>query len=86
MQGRALAIFLATFLALASYADQRVGRPVSDEARLGRISGIVLYENGNPVDEATVLAFPTDRGLAARLPSATTDEFGRFVICQLWLG
>jgi hypothetical protein len=86
MQGRALAIFLTTLIALASFADQRVGRPVSDEARLGRISGIVLYESGNPVNEATVLAFPTDRGLAAKVPSAITDEFGHFEVSQLWLG
>ena len=86
MQDRALATFLAIFIALASYADQGVGRPVSDEARLGRISGIVLYESGNPATDAVVLAFPTDRGLAAPLPSATTDEFGRFVVSQLWLG
>ncbi len=52
----------------------------------GRVSGIVLYENGNPVNDATVVAFPTDRGLAAKVPSATTDESGRFVISQLWLG
>ena len=86
MQGRALATILAIFIALASFADQRVGRPVSDEARLGRISGIVLYESGNPVNEATVLAFPTDRGLAAKVPSAITDEFGHFEVSQLWLG
>lgn len=86
MQGRASAIFLATFIALASDADQTVRRPLSDDARLGRISGIVLYENGNPVNDATVLAFPTDRGLAAKVPSAITDEFGHFEVSQLWLG
>jgi hypothetical protein len=85
MQGRALAIFLAIIFALALNADQR-SRPVSDEARLGRISGVVLYESGSPATDAEVLAFPTDRGLAAKVPTATTDEFGRFEIGQLWLG
>jgi hypothetical protein len=86
MYDQALAIFLVIIFALASNADQTSRRPGSDEARLGRISGIVLYENGNPVSDATVVAFPTDRGLAARLPSATTDVSGRFVVSQLWLG
>jgi hypothetical protein len=52
----------------------------------GRIEGIVLYEDGEPAKGATVSAFPLDRGLGGRVPSADSDELGRFEISRLWLG
>lgn len=52
----------------------------------GRIEGIVMYDGGKPVKGATAKAFPLDRGLAAKVPSADTDEFGHFKINHLWPG
>jgi hypothetical protein len=50
------------------------------------IEGTVIYEDGRPANHATVLAFPTDRGMAGKVPSAYTDELGHFHIKHLWLG
>ncbi len=52
----------------------------------GEIEGTVIYEDGRPANHATVLAFPTDRGMGAKVPSAGTDELGHFHIKHLWLG
>lgn len=52
----------------------------------GRIEGIVIYEDGRPAEGATVSARPLDRALGAKVPSADTDELGRFQISRLWLG
>ena len=50
----------------------------------GRIEGIVIsqsfrkrYEDGRPAKGTTVSAFPLDRELVAKVPSADTDELGR---------
>jgi hypothetical protein len=52
----------------------------------GLIEGTVRYEEGNPVNGATVYA-ATMNGLGAGiLPNAKTDETGHFAIPHLWLG
>jgi len=77
-------ILLLAAAVLNSCAGQNVIFTVSDGPC--EIEGTVLYEDGRPANHATVLAFPTDRGLAAKLPSADTDELGHFHIKHLWLG
>ena len=52
----------------------------------GPIDGTLIYEDGRPAKGATVSALPTDRGMAAIVPSAETDELGHFQIKHLWLG
>lgn len=61
-------------------------RVVAADEGSGQIEGIVIYEDGEPVKGATVFAFPLDRGLAAKVPSADTNELGHFQISRLWLG
>lgn len=52
----------------------------------GSIEGTVFYENGSPAIGATVYSQPMDRGMAAIVPHAKTDEAGHFAIPHLWLG
>jgi hypothetical protein len=52
----------------------------------GRIEGTVIYDDGRPGNGATVSAFPLDFGLAAKVPSADTNELGHFQINPLRLG
>jgi len=58
---------------------------VADEGP-GLIEGTVIYEDGQPAKSATVSAFAQDRALAAKVPSADTDDLGHFQINHLWLG
>jgi hypothetical protein len=50
------------------------------------IDGTVIDERGLPAYRATVSAFPMDGGMAAKVPSADTDEMGHFQLKHLWLG
>jgi len=77
------AVLLAATIALSSCSFVKV---FAQTNKIGRIDGTVLYEDGRPVDGATVYAYPADRGMAGNVPSATTDEQGRFQIAHLWLG
>src|SRR5713226_3733088 len=80
----AVALFVAAVL--SSCARQPALRVVSAGEGPGLIEGTVIYEDGRPSKGATVSAFPLDRGLAAKVPSADTDELGHFQINHLWLG
>lgn len=46
----------------------------------GKIYGALVDDMGLPVPRMGVQAFPTDIGHSGGLPSATSDEHGRFVI------
>ena len=70
---------------LSSCARQPALRVVAADGP-GLIEGTVIYEDGRPAKGATVSAFPLDRALAAKVPSADTDELGHFQINHLWLG
>jgi len=60
--------------------------PASAEEDKGVIQGTVIYEDGNPVNGATVYASAMF-GLGAGItPNAKTDETGHFVIGHLSLG
>ncbi len=59
---------------------------VAAEQNNGLIDGTVVNEEGQAVKGATVTAFPTDRGIAGKLPHAYTDETGHFAIDGLWWG
>jgi len=60
--------------------------PASAEEDKGVIQGTVIYEDGNPVNGATVYASAMF-GLGAGItPNAKTDETGHFVIAHLLLG
>lgn len=60
--------------------------PASAEQDKGVIQGTVIYEDGNPVNGATVYASVMD-GLGAGItPNAKTDETGHFAIAHLLLG
>ncbi len=52
----------------------------------GLIEGTVSYENGSPVNGATVYASPMDRPIIGIIPHFTTDGTGHFAIPHLWLG
>ena len=71
---------------LCSCARQPALRVAAADEDPGLIEGTVVYEDGRPTKRATVSAFPLDRGLAAKVPSADTDELGHFQIDHLWLG
>jgi len=63
------------------------GVPATTDADTGLIDGTVSYENGSPVDGATVYASPMGgRPIIGKIPHATTDETGHFAIPHLWLG
>jgi len=81
---RTVSLFVAAFL--SSCARQPAVRVVAADEGPGLIEGTVIYEDGRPAKGATVSAFPVDRGLAATVPSADTDELGHFQISHLWLG
>jgi len=59
---------------------------VAADERPSLIEGTVIYEDVQPEKGATVSAFPLDRALAAKVPSADTDELGHFQINHLLLG
>jgi hypothetical protein len=80
----AFLLFMAAVL--SSCARQPSVRIVAADEGPGLIEGTVIYEDGRPAKGATVSAFPLDRGLAAKVPSADTDELGHFQINHLWLG
>jgi hypothetical protein len=61
-------------------------RVVAADGGQGKIEGIVMYEDGRPAKGATVSAFPLGQILAAKIPSADTDEAGHFQINHLWFG
>jgi Carboxypeptidase regulatory-like domain len=77
-------ILLLAAAVLSSCARQNVRVTAADGPC--EIEGTVIYEDGRPANHATVSAFPTDRGLVAKVPSADTDELGHFHIKHLWLG
>jgi hypothetical protein len=81
---RAVSLFMAAVL--GSCARQPAVKVVAADEGPGLIEGTVLYEDRRPVKGATVSAFPLDRALAAKVPSADTDELGHFEISHLWLG
>src|SRR5882762_3575957 len=80
----AVPLFLVAVL--SSCARQSAVRVVAADEGLGLIEGTVIYEDGRPAKGATVSVWPTDRGMAAKVPSADTDELGHFQIKHLWLG
>ena len=80
------AVLLFVAAVLSSWACQPSVRVVPSDEGPGLIEGTVIYEDGSPAKGATVSAFPLDRGLAAKVPSADTDELGHFQINRLWLG
>src|SRR6266404_7005995 len=86
MNNRIVAASLFVAAVLSSCARQSVVRIVVADEGPGLIEGTVLYEDGRPAQDATVSAFPLDRGLAAKVPSADTDALGHFQINHLWLG
>jgi len=61
-------------------------RVVAADGGPGLIEGTVIYEDGRPAQGTTVFVWPTDRGMAAKVRSADTDELGHFQIKHLWLG
>jgi hypothetical protein len=56
------------------------------DAGPGVIEGTVRYEDGNPVNSATVYAATMNGLQAGIVPNAKTDETGHFAIRHLWLG
>lgn len=86
MNNRIGAIPLLVGAVLCSCGRQPALRVVAADEDLGLIEGTVVYEDGRPTKGATVSAFPLDRGLAVKVPSADTDELGHFQIEHLWLG
>jgi hypothetical protein len=86
MNNRIRAVPFLVGAVLCSCARQPTVRVVAADEGPGRIEGTVIYEDGRPAKGATVSAFPLDRGLAAKVPSADTDELGHFQINHLWLG
>jgi hypothetical protein len=86
MNSKVPAVLLFMAAVLSSCARQPSLRVVAADEGPGLIEGTVIYEDGRPAKGATVSAFPLDRGLAAKVPSADTDELGHFQINRLWLG
>lgn len=79
--------FLFAAIAITSCGQQPIVKVLAQtEADTGLIEGTVTYEDGKPVKDATAFAFPTDRGMLAKVPQAITDERGYFAIRHLWLG
>src|ERR1700733_9100414 len=81
---RAVSLFMAAIM--NSCARQQSVRVVAADEGPGLIEGTVMYEDARPAKGARVSAFPLDRALAAKVPSADTDELGHFQINHLWLG
>ena len=79
-----LATSMAVATALSACARQPGVTVVAAEG-LGLIEGTVLYEDGRPVMNATVSAFPLEGAFVGKIPSAHTNELGRFQISHLWL-
>ena len=71
---------------MSSCAPQQTVRVVEADEGPGLIERTVIYEDGRPAKGATVSAFPLDRALAAKVPSADSNELGHFRIDHLWLG
>jgi len=86
MNSRIRAVSLFMIAAMSSCARQQAVRVVAADECPGLIEGTVIYEDGRPAKGATVSAFPLDRALAAKVPSADTNELGHFQINHLWLG
>lgn len=85
-RGKLASLLLASiFLGLSARQDG-VWAPVDADVGPGLIEGTVRYEDGDPVNGATVHSKPIDRGMAAIVPQAKTDESGHFAIPHLWLG
>jgi hypothetical protein len=83
---RLASLFVATVASMSSCARQPAVRVVAADEGPGVIEGTVIYEDGRSAKGATVSAFPLDRTLAAKVPSADTDELGHFQTSHLWLG
>jgi hypothetical protein len=81
---RAVSLFITALM--SSCARQQAVRVVAADEGPGLIEGTVIYEDGRPAKGATVSAFPLERALAAKVPSADTNELGHFQINHLWLG
>jgi len=78
-------LFAAIVLGLCAQQAGKGQLPAAD-ADAGVIDGTVRYEDGNPVNGATVYAQPMDRMMHAIVPHAETDETGHFAIRHLDLG
>lgn len=76
----------ATLLAIALGLHYQPSASTRADENRGVIQGIVTYEDGAPVKDATVYAQPMGRMMMSIVPHATTDEDGHFVISHLWLG
>lgn len=81
MNGRIRAVSLFVAGVLSSCARQPAVRVVTADEGPGLTEGTVIYEDGRPAKGATVSAFPVDRGLGAKVPSADTDDLdtSRFI-------
>src|SRR5260370_13507725 len=86
MNSRIRAVLLIMAAVMNSCARQQPVRVVAADEGPGLIEGTVIYEDGRPAKGATVSAGPLDRVLAAKGPSADTNELGPFPINPLWLG
>src|SRR6266481_995379 len=86
MNSRIRAVLLIMAAVMNSCARQQPVRVVAADEGPGLIEGTVIYEDGRPAKGATVSAVPLDRVLAAKVPSADTNELGHFQINHLWLG
>ena len=80
-----LLLFVAIFFTLCAQLAGVGVIPITVK-NTGLINGTVSYENGSPVNSATVYASPMDRPSIGKIPHATTDETGHFAIPHLWLG
>ena len=83
--GAAAALLAAGVLVLHA---QQAGKPTpaSAEEDMGVIQGTVIYEDGNPVNGATVYASAIFGLGAGIIPNAKTDKTGHFAITHLLLG
>jgi len=86
MNSRIGAISLCVVAVLCSCTRRPSVQVVAADEGPGLIEGTVIYGDGRPAKGATVSAWPTDRGMGAKVPSAITDELGHFQINHLWLG
>jgi hypothetical protein len=84
MNSKVSAVLFFVAAVLSSCARQPSVRVVTAAEGPALIEGTVIYEDGSPTKGATVSAFPLDRGLAAKVPSADTDELGHFqIVCDM---
>jgi hypothetical protein len=87
MNRAASAHFVFAAMMITSCAQQPTVRVLAQtEPHTGLIEGTVSYENGGPVDGATVYASPMDRAIGGIIPNAKTDRAGHFAISHLWFG